>query len=50
MEAGGPRCVWDRGDVPLIMWALADLITEVRALRQDLTEDDGEGEEEEDEP
>jgi hypothetical protein len=50
MQATDQRCVWGRDDVPLNMWTLADVITELRALQEDLTEDDGGEEEEEDEP
>jgi hypothetical protein len=49
MESGGPVCVWDRDEVRTMLWALADILAEVRALRSDLLEDDGE-EMEEDEP
>jgi hypothetical protein len=49
VEISAQACRWDRDEVLVIMGALADIIAEVRALRSDLLEDDGE-EEEEDEP
>jgi hypothetical protein len=45
VEEPVPVCVWDPDDVLLIIGSLADIIAEVRALRADLLEDDGEEEE-----